>query len=243
MDVFDDLVAEQDRLEAILAGLSEDAWLMPSDADGWAIADVVLHLAQTEEAVVASANAGAPEVGWSLDPRSIDEVMDNLVRAERSTSAPVFERWRSARRAAVTALRAADPDQPLAWAAASLKPRTLGTTRLAEHWAHGLDITVPLKIAFPDTDRLRHIAWLAHSTLPYAFSLAGHQPHAVFCELTGPDGTVWSFGPPTADSTISGPAGVFCRVGARRLTPEESGLLTTGPHADAALRLLRNYAA
>ena len=45
------------------------------------------------------------------------------------------------------------------------------------------------------------------------------------------------------ESTITGTAGVFCRVGARRLAPEESGLLTHGPHADAALRALRNYAA
>jgi hypothetical protein len=36
-----------------------------------------------------------------------------------------------------------------------LKPATLATTRLAEHWAHGLDITRPLGIAFPDTARLR----------------------------------------------------------------------------------------
>jgi uncharacterized protein (TIGR03084 family) len=241
--IFDDLVAEQDRLEAILAGLPEDAWLMPSDADGWTIADVVLHLAQTEEAVVATASAGAALAGWRQDSRSIDEAMEAMVRAERTTPAAIFERWRTARRAAVTALRAANPDHPLVWAAASLKPRTLATTRLAEHWAHGLDITVPLKIAFPDTDRLRHIAWLAHTTLPYAFSVAGQEPHDVFCELTGPDGTVWSFGSPAAGSTISGPVGAFCRVGARRLTAEESGLRTTGPHADAALRVLRNYAA
>ncbi len=61
--------------------------------------------------------------------------------------------------------------------------------------------------------------------------------------LTAPDGATWSYGPPDADSTITGPAGDFCRVGARRLAPEQTGLVTTGPHADAALRVLRNYAA
>ena len=72
--------------------------------------------------------------------------------------------------------------------AGPVKPATLATTRLAEHWAHGLDITGPLGIEFPDTERLRHIAWLAHRTLPYALSLAGQQPVAVRCELTVPDG-------------------------------------------------------
>ena len=96
---------------------------------------------------------------------------------------------------------------------------------------------------FPDTDRLRHVAWLAHRTLPYAWSLAGSQPHPVFCELTGPTGEVWTFGPADAPSAIRGPAGEFCRVGARRLAPEATHLTPEGPYAGAALRVLRTYAA
>ena len=154
----------------------------------------------------------------------------------------MFERWRTARRAAVAALRDADPAQRLPWAAAPLKPTTLATTRLAEHWAHGLDITGPLDIPFPDTDRLRHIAWLAHGSLPYAFTLVGETPHDVYCELAAPDGTTWQYGSPETDSAITGSAGMFCRVGARRLAPEDSGLVATGPYGPAALRVLRNYA-
>jgi hypothetical protein len=41
---------------------------------------------------------------------------------------------------------------------------------------------------------------------------------------------------------ISGSAGAFCRVGAQRLCPAESGLATHGPDAAAALGVLRNYA-
>jgi uncharacterized protein (TIGR03084 family) len=242
MVVFDDLVAEQDRLDAILGGLDEADWMAPSAAAGWTVADVVLHLAQTEEAVTASAGGADLAVG-SPDGATVDEVMDRLVRAERSASAAVLPRWRTARLAAVAALRNADPDQPLAWAAAPLKPATLATTRLAEHWAHGLDITGPLGLAFPDTARLRHIAWLAQRTLPYAFVLAGERPHDVFCALTAPDGTtIWRYGPPDADSAITGPAGAFCRVAAQRLAPGQSGLVATGPHGVTALGLLRTYA-
>jgi uncharacterized protein (TIGR03084 family) len=143
----------------------------------------------------------------------------------------------------VAALRGADPQRPLAWVTSSLKPRTLATTRLAEHWAHALDIVDPLGIDYPDTARLRHIAWLGHSTLPYAFGLLGEPAHPVYCELDAPDGTQWTFGPPDAASSIRGSAGAFCRVGAQRLAADESGLATSGPHAAAALRALRNYAA
>jgi uncharacterized protein (TIGR03084 family) len=241
-DIFADLTAEQDALEKVLADLSADAWAGPSTAPGWSVADVVLHLAQTEEAVVTSASGTGTPREWRGDGPNVDAAMDAWVHAERTEPAEIFQRWRSARRAAVTALRLADPGRRLPWVATPLKPRTLATTRLAEHWAHAHDVTDALGIDYPDTVRLRHIAWLGHGTLPYAFGLAGLEPVPVYCELTGPDGSTWRFGPPDAESTITGPAGVFCRVGARRLTPEQSGLVTTGPHADTALSLLRNYA-
>ena len=243
MAIFDDLEAEQDRLEEILAGLGDDQWAAPSAAAGWSVSDVVLHLAQSEEAVVASVDGAAlrPEPGSGA---TVDQIMDDLVAAQRAEPAAVFGRWREARRAAVAALRAADPGKPLSWVEAPMKPATMATTRLAEHWAHGLDITGPLDIAFPDTDRIRHIAWLAHRTLPYAFALAGAGPQDVRCDLTAPDGvTPWEFGPDSAGSAISGPAGDFCRVAAQRMTPEQSGLTASGAHGPAALRLLRTYAA
>ncbi|MBK5308109.1 MAG: maleylpyruvate isomerase family mycothiol-dependent enzyme [Frankiaceae bacterium] len=246
MEIFDDLEVEQDRIEAVLAGLDAAAWTSPSGAPGWSVADVVLHLAQSEEAVVAS--VGGISLLDSLPATvagatSIDDVMARWVAAEREAPAAIFDRWRKARRAAVAALRGAEPESRLPWAAAPLKPTALATTRLAEHWAHALDVVDPLGIDFPDTDRLRHIAWLAHRSLPYGFSVAGEEPHDVFCDLTGPDGTQWTYGDATAESQITGSAGAFCRVGAQRLSPEASGLVTSGPHADVALRVLRNYAA
>ena len=51
-EVFADLEAEDERLEAILAALGEDEWAASSAAPGWKVVDVVLHLAQTDEAVV-----------------------------------------------------------------------------------------------------------------------------------------------------------------------------------------------
>jgi uncharacterized protein (TIGR03084 family) len=246
--IFDDLEAEQDRIESVLASLDDAAWTSPSAAHGWSVADVVLHLAQTEEVVVASAAgvtglAEAPADG-AVGATSMDEAMAQWVAAERTTPAATFQRWQRARREAVAALRAADPGARLPWAAAPLSPTTLATTRLAEHWAHALDIVGPLGIDFPDTERLRHIAWLAHRSLPYGFAVAGQEPRDIYCELTAPDGTtVWSYGDVATTSRITGSAGAFCRVGAQRLAPDTSGLVTSGRYADAALRVLRNYAA
>jgi uncharacterized protein (TIGR03084 family) len=245
MTVFDDLGAEQDRLEDILAGLDEAQWLSPSAAEGWTVTDVVLHLAQSEESVEATMTHGDLRTGIAAaSGNSMDERAEAAVRAERAAPASIFDRWRRARRAAMAALTAGDPDQPVTWVTGPVKPATLATTRLAEHWAHGLDITGPLGLEFPDTDRLRHIAWLAHRTLPYALAVAGEPPTvAVRCELTDPAGSdVWRYGPAEAESAITGPAGEFCRVAVRRLAPADAPQAATGPHGVTALRVLRTYA-
>jgi len=244
-EVFDDLEAEQDRLEALLSGLDERAWTTESDAAGWSVADVVLHLAQSEELVVAT-------FGGPVEPRaagveaaagsSMDEMMDAAVRAQRAPGPVVFERWRQARRQALEALRAAPPDTAVPWAAAPLRPGTLATTRLAEHWAHGLDVAAPLGVTLEDTPRLRHVAWLAHRSLPYAFTLAGQEAPPVRCDLTF-DGEHWVFGPEGAQSRIEGEAGEFCRVAAQRMPAGKTGLRASGPHGAAALAVLRTYAA
>jgi uncharacterized protein (TIGR03084 family) len=243
MSIFDDLEAEQDRLYGILAALDEDQWMAGSLADGWSVTDVVLHLAQTEEAAVASV-----ESGTSVRPPgtrlTVDETAELMVRSERAAPAEVFKRWQDARVAALAALRSADPAVPSQWIDTALKPPTLATTRLAEHWAHALDITEPLGLELPDTDRLRHIAWLAHRSLAYAFAISGQEAQPVYCGVTAPEGTgTWQFGPADAASRITGAAGAFCRVAAQRLAPEESGLVAEGPYGAAALGVLRTYAA
>jgi uncharacterized protein (TIGR03084 family) len=246
VEIFDDLETEYERLDRIFAGLSAADWASASACAGWSVVDVLLHLAQSEETVVATVT-GTPVMPGRLAPDreglSVDEAMDRWVEAERAGPEVVYPRWQAARHKSVEVLRDADPDKASAWASAPLRPATMATTRLAEHWAHALDITGPLGIDYPDSARLRHIARLAFRTLPYAFQVAGEQPGLVRVELSTPDGEILRHGPDEAESVITGPVGAFCRVGAQRLKPEESGLTATGPHGPAALRVLRNYAA
>ena len=58
--VVDDYVAEAMRLEGILALLTEAQWLTQSGADGWSIADVVLHTSRHQPAA-ARRMARAPD--------------------------------------------------------------------------------------------------------------------------------------------------------------------------------------
>ncbi|MEY2588161.1 MAG: hypothetical protein QOJ67_145, partial [Acidimicrobiaceae bacterium] len=49
------LADQQAELSGLLSGLDETGWQRASRCDGWTVADVVLHLAQTNELAVGSA--------------------------------------------------------------------------------------------------------------------------------------------------------------------------------------------
>ena len=244
MDVFDDLAAEDERLDRILAALDDDAWRSPSGAPGWSVADVVLHLAQTDEAVVASAGVPVDGAGWPADATGVDDAADRMVREQRAEPAEVFARWRAAQQASLSALRdrrprhAAPVGGGLAQAGhAGHHPpgRALGPR--ARH--HG----TPRRSTSPTPTGCATSPGSVTPPCPTRSSLEGEQPHPIYCRLTGPSGDTWTFGPEDAESSIVGLAGSFCRVGAHRLAPEDAALLASGPYGPTALRVLRNYAA
>jgi uncharacterized protein (TIGR03084 family) len=241
-DIFDDLKAEYEQLDSVLTALTDGQWARPSAAAGWTVADVVLHLAQSEE--LAAASIASDEILSAAERAGkVDDWADNFVAAQRDiTPSELLDRWHAAAFPIPAALRSVPKGTRLQWVTNRISPAALATTRLAEHWTHAHDITDALGIPYPDSARLRHIAWLGHRTLPYAFAVENIEGGPVYCELTAPDGQTWQFGAPAAPSTITGPAGEFCRIGARRLAPEKSTLKATGPYGRQALAVLRNYA-
>ncbi|NEB73609.1 maleylpyruvate isomerase family mycothiol-dependent enzyme, partial [Streptomyces fulvissimus] len=48
LPVLDDLVAESDELDALVAGLSDAEWKVATPAEGWTVAHQVAHLAWTD---------------------------------------------------------------------------------------------------------------------------------------------------------------------------------------------------
>lgn len=241
VEIYDELAAEEVAFDDLLSRLSPADWHRDSACGGWSVADVVLHLAQCEEAVVATL-AGRP-FDWRAFGGTVESAMDAYVGAERASGETVVARWRAARVPALAAFRAADPSSRITWVEGTMRPASLATTRLAEHWTHGLDIADPLGLPYPDTERLRHVAWLAHATLPYAYGLRGETAPSLRCELTGPGGAAWEFGPSQAEVTVRGSAADFCRVAAQRLDVAQAELRATGDRGAEVLARLRSYAA
>jgi len=246
---------QQAELAALLANCDQADWVQPSRCDGWTVADVVLHLAQTNELATASAAGrftdGANELGRGVDrASSIDDAADRAVARDRHlTTAEVWRRWESSVHSLRDALGACEPDRRVEWVAGTLSARTLATTRLAETWIHTGDVAdalggEPGGDESNGGDRLRLIARLAWRTLPYAFALHGQElAGPVAFELVGPGGEQWIFEPDgPAVTRISGDALDLCLVAARRLDPSATSLCSVGPDGPAVLELVRTYA-
>jgi uncharacterized protein (TIGR03084 family) len=246
------LAEQQAELSDLLSGLSDADWRRLSRCEGWTVADVVLHLAQTNELATASASGrladAIAELGGAEGPTgSVDEGADSLVSRQRGQPVPVLrDRWVNGAEVLCRRLEAADPHQRLDWVAGQLSARTLAATRIAETWIHAGDIGVAVGWVPAATDRLWHVARLAWRTLPYAFAHAGREvPGPVAFELRGPGGDRWSFAPDgeartTARTTVRGDAVELCLVAARRAGPEDTSLRVEGP--DPVLELVRTYA-
>jgi len=246
------LATQHAELDALLAGLGDAGWNAPTRCPGWTVADVVLHLAQTDELAAATtrgrlAEAGAG-AGWTAADRqagaTVDDAAATAVDAERGVpAAELLSRWRAAAAAERHALAACDPGERLTWVTGLLSARTLATTRLAEGWIHTGDVADALGADVAQDDRLRHIARLAWRTVPYAFARAGADlagPVAVV--LDAPGGGQWTFGEGAAATTVRGEAVEFCLVAARRLDPAKTTLRADGPDAAGVLALVRTYA-
>lgn len=246
------LAEQHAELWDMVAELEDGAWQLPTRCPGWSAADVVLHMAQTEEMAVASLQGRLGEVtnaftaaAQEAGPGTVDDLAAWAVARERgSPGAAVAARWRAAADGVREAFAASDPRHRVLWVSGELSALSLATTRLAECWIHTGDVAEALGVPQVPGDRLRHIARLAWRTLPYAFQREGRSLSGpVAFHLRGPAGDPWDFVPDDAPATVvTGDGADLCLVAARRVEPQRTSLQATGPDADAVLALVRTYA-
>jgi len=243
---------QHDELAGILADLTDSDWARPTRCEGWVVADVVLHLAQTDEMAIGSLEGRYAEAVDELMAGSGVRTMGNvddgaaaMVSAQRGLPpSAIRERWLRASGAVRSLASAADGHKRVAWVTGELSVTTLAATRLAECWIHTGDVADAVGVGLAPAGRLRHVARLAWRTLPYAFERAGRRLSGpVAFELTGPRGDAWDFVPDHDPVTvIRGDRVELCMVAGQRLEWTESSLKGHGPDSDAVLELVRTYA-
>jgi uncharacterized protein (TIGR03084 family) len=244
--ILDEYEAEQIELHDLLVTLSEDEWLLPTPAEGWDVRDTVSHLADTEEIAHDTATGGPRPLNDEAArfPTGDAFTLWEVEKGRSMTGPAVLEWWWEAAARNRAALAGLDTSARVPWGL-GMGWRAFVTARLMEHWAHGLDIHAATGRPSVDTDRLRHVAWIGISALPYAFGVVGATApadHTLRFELTGPAGDTWSFGPDDATDVISGPAGEWCRLAVQRIRRDEApNLRADGPLAELALSSARAF--
>jgi len=241
-----DLAAESAVTRALVAGLDEAGWHTPTPAAGWDIADQISHLAYFDEVTVQSA----------LDP---ERFKDELAEAEASgginpdtiaarfrdrSGAQLLAWFDTARTEFLNTFKSLDPRARLPWFGPAMSAASSLTARIMETCAHTQDIADALGVTREPTDRLRHVAHIGIGAR--AFSYAVHRtamPAAeIRIELTGPDGTSWTWGPADAENRVTGPALDFCLLVTQRRHRDDLALVIEGPAAIEWMSIAQAFA-
>ncbi|MGY6020460.1 TIGR03084 family metal-binding protein [Streptomyces spinosirectus] len=244
--VIDDLCAESEELDRIVAELSPEQWALATPAPGWTVAHQIAHLAWTDHhsvLAVTDQDAFSREVEKALAQPG--DFVDNGAE-EGAAKAPerLLADWRAGRTALADALRAAPDGARFPWYGPPMATASMATARLMETWAHGLDVAQALGVERTPTDRLRHIVRLGVRTRDFAFGVrALPVPFEEFrVELAAPSGEVWVYGPEDADNRVTGPALDFCLLVTQRAHRSDLALEAVGEDADRWLDIAQAFA-
>ena len=239
-EILEDLIAEQQSLDDVVAHLTIEQWGLATPSPGWSVADQIAHLTYFDgTAGLAIENPQGfrdtaeelVELMSSSDASAMDDLLLNHYRSI-STEALIAQ-WRANRSALAKVASKLDNDTRVEWYGPSMGAKSFLTARLMEAWAHGQDIVDALGVERTPTDRLRHIAQLGYITRGWTHINRGMDvpDTPVRVELTSPSGEKWSFGPDDATESIVGSAEDFCLVTTQRRHVDDTALVVTGTSA------------
>lgn len=244
--VLDDLRAEGDELDALVAGLGTEEWALPTPAERWSIAHQVAHLAWTDDRALISMTE--PDRFARELPRAPEELIAAVEAGAREGAerppGELLEWWRASRTRLHEALAGSRPGARFPWYGTRMSAASIATGRIMETWAHGEDVADTVGVRRIPTARLRHVARIAVRARDYAFAAHGRRvPTAEFrVELTAPDGSLWTYGPPEAEQRVTGPALDFCLLAVQRRHRDDVAVRAEGPDADAWLSVAQAFA-
>lgn len=235
----DDLLGEYRALADLCTTLTPEQWRLRTDFYGWTPWDEIAHLCYFDQTALLSATdadaftAGAKALGAELATgREISAVARDTFG--HLDGAALLALWRTRFEALVAALRPLDPKARLLWYGPSMSARSFATARLMETWAHGQDIWDRLGRTRGASPGLRHITHLGVSTYGWTFVNRQRTPPkpVPYVELQAPDGTLWTWGEPSATDHVRGPAIDFALLVTQRRHRDDTALQWQGEGAE-----------
>ena len=234
-EVLDDLVAEQQALDKVVAELSDDQWALATPSPRWSVTDQIGHLTFFDTTAALAINdtdafvAHRSElISQFADELAVDEF--TLGEFRRLSISDQLAAWRTHRDELEAAGRTLANDTRVEWYGPSMGSKSFLTARLMEVWAHGQDICDTVGATRQASDRIRHIAQLGVITRGWSYVVRGEQApdEEVRVELTAPSGDAWTWGPEDAAAGVTGSAEDFCLVVTQRRHVDDTALAITG---------------
>lgn len=240
------LRAESQILEDIVSDLPAAHWQKPTPAQGWTIAHQIAHLAWTDTAALAS--LGGEEAFSYLraaraeNPQSF--VHDAAVQGAQKEPAELFAQWRETRLKVAKALEQADQEARYPWFGPSMKALSLASARIMETWAHGQDVAAAVGLSWPQTAALKDVAHLGIATRQFTYHNNGMEAPTseMYVELSGPDGSIWTWGEPAAENSVKGSAWDFALLVTQRAELDDLALSITGVDANTWAAIAQAFA-
>lgn len=234
-EVLDDLVAEQQALDAIVDGLDDDEWALATPSPRWDVSDQVGHLTFFDTSAtlaIEDAPAFAAHKAELVSTFANELAVDEATLGEFRQLAPAAQlaAWRRARLDLQAAAGTLADDSRVEWYGPSMGSKSFLTARLMEVWAHGQDICDTVGATRVPSDRIRHIAQLGVITRAWSYVVRGERPPDgdVRVELTAPSGDSWAWGPDEVEASVVGSAEDFCLVVTQRRHIDDTDLAVTG---------------
>lgn len=244
--VIDELRAESDDLDALVATLPAARWTLPTPAPGWTIAHQIGHLMWTDRVALLSVT---DEAGFAAVLAQASENPGGFVDAaaeELALTSPgeLLADWRATRAALHAELSTVADGRKLPWFGPPMSAASMATARLMETWAHGLDVADALGVTRAPTARLRSIAHIGVRTRDFAFTVHGltPPPEPFHVKLSAPDGAQWTWGPEDAAQRVTGSAEHFCMLVTQRRPRAALDVVAVGPDAEKWLTIAQAFA-
>ena len=242
--ICDDLQAEHDALDAVVANIDEEMWTTATPAEGWDVKDTIMHLIQADMA----ASMAVEEPEKFSDAKAAmargDNTLGHFATVDGRSGADVLALWRTERAKMLAAFRARGPKERIPWFGPDMSTLSFATARLMETWSHGQDVADTVGVPWPATERLKHVCHIGVSTRGWSYIVRGREipEGAVRVELVSPAGDTWSWGPEDAADRITGSAEEFALVATQRRQPSSTSLVTEGPLATEWLSIAQAFA-
>jgi len=241
-EVVEDLAEEHGALDRVLEQLTPHQYDLPTHAPGWAVRDQIAHLAQLDE--VATLAIRNPDAFRSSIGQPATAEPGYLAKGRAMEPSELLAWWRRASSGLVAAARTLQPSARMPWYGPEMSGVSFITARLMEAWSHGLDVVDVVGIERPDSDRLRHVAFLGVRTRPFSYVNRKMEPSRVpvRVSLTAPSGAIWEFGEESDENVVAGPATDFCRVVTQRRHVADTRLEIRGAAAEEWMGIAQAFA-